>query len=605
MKTIHAMKTIPGICTILALGALLLTGCVNEEPPYKGAGNGTSASGTTGYLSGEALQLTVIADTQTDVRPDDTEDATQTPPAAAASTRAEINTDNYRVKIVNTDDQSPVFDGTYSELTRRLGESPMELPIGNYDLTVRSHADSELQAAAWNSPVYGTTRSFSIRKDETTALGEIVCTLQNIKVTLLCAADLAEQLADDTKATVSLGDASLEFTKAYWDGSQAAFFLPAGEENTLDFVLTGTFTDGGDVSFSRTITGVRAGQWRKIELVIAYADQGNVKFDIQVDSFVLDQTITINGTEGLWEPLYVEQPLVASPTLAWTGHDFGEPFQLTASMFDEEGLCSEPFEIVATVPGKVARFDIAISSTNEDFMLSLRELNIEKFDLCSISGTEASLLQGFGFPVGDQVKGQTAKTFYIGGQLPSMLYNFEGTHTFAFTVTDEEGQQASATLSLLVDKAHEEGVGNAPTIVMLTDNHNLAEPYVMNEIKDIEITIAAPNGGIRELLVTVEAPALEPLLQEIGLGALVTPGIDLCHPDETAAEVLGSVVGFPVGNDVLGKSSIPFKVGKDFVGILAGLESAESPCTFKFHLRVTDNAGASTEATLTLVQPAK
>lgn len=590
---------------ILALGALLLTGCVNEEPPYKGAGNGTSASGTTGYLSGEALQLTVIADTQTDVRPDDTEDATQTPPAATASTRAGINTDNYRVKIVNTDAQSPVFDGTYRELTDRLAESPMELPIGNYDLTVCSHADNELQAAAWNSPVYGSTRSFSIRKDETTALGEIVCTLQNIKVTLLCAADLAEQLADDTKATVSLGDASLEFTKAYWDGSQAAFFLPAGEENTLDFVLTGTFTDGGDVSFSRTITGVRAGQWRKIELVIAYADQGNAKFDIQVDSFVLDQTITINGTEGLWEPLYVEQPLVAGPTLAWTGHDFGEPFQLTASMFDEEGLCSEPFEIVATVPGKVARFDIAIASTNEDFMLSLRELNIEKFDLCSISGTEASLLQGFGFPIGDQVKGQTAKTFYIGGQLPSMLYNFEGTHTFAFTVTDEEGQQTSATLTLRVDKAHEEGVGNAPSIVMLTDSHNLAEPYVMNEIKDIEITISAPNGGIGELLVTVEAPALEPLLQEIGLGALVTPGIDLCHPDETAAEVLGSVVGFPVGNDVLGKSSIPFKVGKDFVGILAGLESAESPCTFKFHLRVTDNAGASTEATLTLVQPAK
>ena len=599
------MKTFTGICSILALGALLLTGCVNEEPPYRRDGNGTTPAGTTGYLSGEALQLTVIADTQTDLRPDDTEDATQTPPAATAATRAGINTDHYRVKIVNADDQSQAFDGTYKELTERLAESPMELPIGNYDLTVCSHADGELPTAAWNSPVYGTTRSFSIRKDETTALGEIVCTLQNIKVTLLCSADLAAQLADDTKATVSLGDASLEFTKEFWDGSQAAFFLPAGEENTLDFVLTGTFTDGGDVSFSRTITGVKAGQWRRIELVIAYASQGNVKFDIQVDSFVLDQTITINGTEGLWEPLYVEKPLVASPTLAWTGHDFGKPFQLTASMFDQEGLCSEPFEIVATVPGKVARFDIAIASTNSDFMLSLRELNIEQFDLCTISGTEATLLQGFGFPIGDQVKGQTARTFYIGGQLPSMLYAFEGTHTFAFTVTDEEGQQASATLTLLVDKAHEEGVGNAPTIVMLTDNHNLAEPYVMNEIKDIEITIAAPNGGIRELLVTVEAPALEPLLQEIGLGALVTPGIDLCHPDETAAEVLGTVVGFPVGNDVLGKSSIPFKVGKDFVGILAGLESAESPCTFQFHLRVTDNAGASTEATLTLVQPAK
>lgn len=600
------MKFFTGLCSALALSALLLTGCVNEEPPYKSTDNGSAEAGTTGYLSGETLSLRVIADSQTDVRPDDTEDATQTPPQANAATRADVATDNYHVTIVNTDDQSQVFDGTYKELTERLEESPMELRIGNYDLTVCSHTDGELPAAAWNSPVYGTTRSFSIRKDETTALGEVVCTLQNIKVTLLCSADLAEQLADDTKVVISLGDAALEFDKAHWDGNQAAFFLPAGEENTLDFVLTGTFTDGGEAGFTRTISGVKAGQWRKIELVIAYADQGNVKFDIQVDSFVLDQTITINGTEGLWEPLYVEKPLVGAPSLVWTGHDFGETFQLTASMFDEEGLCSEPFEIVATVPGKVARFDIAISSTNEDFMQSLRSLNIEKFDLCSISGTEATMLQGFGFPVGDQIKGLTSKTLNIGGQLPSMLYNFEGTHTFAFTVTDEEGQKASATLTLLVDKAHEEGgAGNAPSIVMLTDSHNLAEPYVMNEIKDIEITIAAPNGGIRELLVTVEAPALEPLLQQIGLGALVTPGIDLCHPDETAEDVLGNFVRFPVGDEVLNQNSVLFKVGQDFVEILAGLESAEEPNTYKFHLRVTDNAGASTEATLTLVQPAK
>ena len=150
-------------------------------------------------------------------------------------------------------------------------------------------------------------------------------------------------------------------------------------------------------------------------------------------------------------------------------------------------------------------------------MQSLRDLNIEKFDLCSISGTEATMLQGFGFPVGDQIKGLTSKTLNIGGQLPSMLYNFEGTHTFAFTVTDEEGQKASATLTLLVDKAHEEGgAGNAPSIVMLTDSHNLAEPYVMNEIKDIEITIAAHSEIARELFVTVESQALGTLLEQIG-----------------------------------------------------------------------------------------
>lgn len=599
------MKTFTGLFTALALGALVLTGCVNEEPPYKKHENGGSESAATGFLSG-SMSLRVIYDSETDLRPEDVGKSAQT---AAAATRTAPDTENYRVKIATADGSNTPFEGSYAELKARLAEAPMELPAGSYEMKVCSHRDEEIEAAAWNNPVYGTTYPFTITKGNTTPIEEIVCSLQNIKVTLLCSADLADQLSDETKATVSLAEAKIDFTKAQWDGQQAAFFMPAAAENELEFHLSGTFVSGGDVSFTKTISGVKAGQWRKIQLVIAHADEGDIKFDIQVDNFVLDETITINGTEGLWEPLYEEQPLVGTPTLSWTGHSFDEKFQLKASMFDEKHLCSEPFEIIATVPGKVASFEIAISSTNEQFALALRDMNIESFDLCTISGVEASVLEQFGFPVGDAVKGATSKSFYIGGELPWMLYTFEGTHSFAFRVTDEEGQQSAATLTIVVDKSNESGDSQAPTIVMVTDNHNLAEPYVMNEVKDIEITISAPNGGIKELFVTVESPALGTLLNAIGLSSLLSPGVDLCHPDATAAEVLGSVVGFPVGDEVLNQTSIPFKVGAEFVGILAGSaipsDVEGQPNTYKFHLRVTDNAGASTTATLTLVQPSK
>lgn len=454
------MKTFTGLFTTLSLGALLLAGCVNEEPPYKNAENGTTDSATTGFLSG-AMSLRVIYDTETDTQPDDTQDETQTPPSTQAATRAETETDGYLVRIVNTDDQSSHFDGTYAELQAELAAGPKELPVGNYTLTVSSHRTEEIQAAAWNTPVYGTTYAFSITKGATTPIEEIVCTLQNIKVTLLCSADLADQLTAETKATVSLGSASLEFSKEYWDGQQAAFFLPAAESNDLKFVLSGSFTDGGDVTFSKTISGVKAGQWRKIELVIVYADQGEIKFDISVDNFVLDDTITVNGTDGLWEEVF------------------------------EEG----------------------------------------------------------------------------GGEEP----------------------------------------GETPTIVMLTDNHDLSKPYVMNEIKNIEINISAPNGGIKELLVQVESPALAPLLSEVGLDGLVDPGVDLCHPDEASKEVLGSVVGFPVGDQVLDQTAILFTVGSSFVEILANLDPLEAgvPNSYTFHLRVTDNAGGTTSASLTLVQSTK
>ena len=183
-----------------------------------------------------------------------------------------------------------------------------------------------------------------LRKGATTPIEEIVCTLQNIKVTLLCSADLADQLTAETKATVSLGSASLEFSKEYWDGQQAAFFLPAAESNDLKFVLSGSFTDGGDVTFSKTISGVKAGQWRKIELVIVYADQGEIKFDISVDNFVLDDTITVNGTDGLWEEILDEEgggeePGEGELTVSMAGHDINEPYTLEAN---PDGTAGKP-----------------------------------------------------------------------------------------------------------------------------------------------------------------------------------------------------------------------------------------------------------------------
>ena len=55
------MKNMTGLLLTLTFGTLLLTGCVNEEPPYKKTDNGTSATGTTGYLNGE-VGLRVIGD---------------------------------------------------------------------------------------------------------------------------------------------------------------------------------------------------------------------------------------------------------------------------------------------------------------------------------------------------------------------------------------------------------------------------------------------------------------------------------------------------------------------------------------------------------------
>lgn len=439
-----------GLFLTLTFGALLLTGCVNEEPPYKKTDNGTSATGTTGYLNGKAMYLNVIADTETDSRPEDTEDETQNPPAeASATTRATVATDDYRVRIVRADGTDTPFEGSYAELKTSLEAAPMELPTGSYNLVVCSHREEEIPAAEWESPVYGTTYAFTITKGSTTTINEIVCTLQNIKVTLLCSADLAAQLTAETKATISLGAASMEFGKERWDGRQAAFFLPADGENNLDFLLTGSFTDGGEVKFSKTITGVKAGQWRKIELVIVYASQGEIKFDIKVNNFVLDDTVTINGTDGLWEEILGEGGEEGeAPTIVMQGWDIAQPYVLETV---------DPVRVDIAAPnGGIRSLLVRIESGPlQEILASESEALTGEFDLCEIQpGTpEGNLLsEGVGFQIGDEVKGQQSTYFEINSEILTALKSLGDPgekHYFHLRVIDNAGGETSATLTLV------------------------------------------------------------------------------------------------------------------------------------------------------------
>lgn len=444
------MKTMNGLFLTLTFGALLLTGCVNEKPPYKKTDNGTSATGTTGYLNGEAMYLNVIADTETDSRPEDTEDETQNPPAeASATTRATVATDDYRVRIVRADGTDTPFEGSYAELKTSLEAAPMELPTGSYNLVVCSHREEEIPAAEWESPVYGTTYPFSITKDATTTIDEILCTLQNVKVTLLCSADLADQLTAETKATISLGAASMEFGKERWDGRQAAFFLPADGENNLDFLLTGSFTDGGEVKFSKTISGVKAGQWRKIELVIVYASQGEIKFDIKVNNFVLDDTVTINGTDGLWEEILGEGGEEGeAPTIVMQGWDIAQPYVLETV---------DPVRVDIAAPnGGIRSLLVRIESGPlQEILVSVSEALTGEFDLCEIQpGTpEGDLLStGVGFQIGDEVKGQQSTYFEINSEILTALKSLGDPgekHYFHLRVIDNAGGETSATLTLV------------------------------------------------------------------------------------------------------------------------------------------------------------
>lgn len=562
---------------MLAVAAFVAAGCVNEEPPYKEEPKPTPGDAT-GFLSVSGLSMRVVYD-ETDVRPDDTSDQTQSPQAVSGTRAEQPDVDGFIVEILDADD-AQVLKKTYAELKQQLAE-PMELPVGAYRMEVRSKESTP--DVAWEHPVYGATSSFTISKAQTTQLEEVVCTLQNIKVTVDYSSELAGMLADTSKATISLGQTSQEFLKTE---TRAAYFKSLDIENTLVFNFDGVFA-GTDIpaQFSKQITGVKAGQWRKISVVINYADKGTLLFQVTVDNNIIqDNSFVVDGTDNLLEEL-LEDP--SAPALAWPGHDMSKPFTLTDAMFDDNGNCIEPFVFDLASPNGIESLRVNIASTSSQFMASMAAIQLpETFDLCALDASSPAgiILKGFGYPVGGELKGQQAKSFNIAGQIKA-LYEFDGTHTFSFDMTDAKGVSTAAALTLVVDKsAGQEG----PAIVWR--GYDIDQQYEVQKDMVIDIDVTA-TAGIKSFWVTIDSEALKDLLPVINM----PEKFDICDVPADLAAILHDEFGFPINEQVKNQTAVMFSITK-FVEILL-----EIPGEHNFVLDVTDNNNVLTHKTVKLI----
>ena len=562
---------------MLAVAAFVAAGCVNEEPPYKEEPKPTPGDAT-GFLSVSGLSMRVVYD-ETDVRPDDTSDQTQSPQAVSGTRAEQPDVDGFIVEILDADN-AQVFKKTYAELKQQLAE-PMELPVGAYRMEVRS--EESTPDVAWEHPVYGATSSFTISKAQTTQLEEVVCTLQNIKVTVDYSSELAGMLANTSKATISLGQTSQEFLKTE---TRAAYFKSLDIENTLDFNFDGVFADTDiPAQFSKQITGVKAGQWRKISVVINYADKGTLLFQVTVDNNIIqDNSFVVDGTDNLLEEL-LEDP--SAPALAWPGHDMSKPFTLTDAMFDDNGNCIEPFVFDLASPNGIESLRVNIGSTSSRFMASMAAIQLpETFDLCALDASSPAgiILKGFGYPVGGELKGQQAKSFNIAGQIKA-LYEFDGTHTFSFDMTDAKGVSTAAALTLVVDKSAGQ---TGPAIVWR--GYDIDKQYEVQKDMIIDIDVTA-TAGIKSFWVTIDSEELKDLLPVINM----PEKFDICDIPADLAAILHDEFGFPINEQVKNQTAVMFSITK-FVEILL-----EIPGEHNFVLDVTDNNNVLTHKTVKLI----
>lgn len=563
---------------ILAAGtlAMLATGCKDETPNYGQTGGGSSE--TVGYVDLNGLSPQVLLDAEINQTPAQT---------TAAQTRAVTEaTPDYLVRIYNSSDEC-VLDTTYGDMQSQFNDGPeqnlLALPVGTYRLEVHSQEPSSVPDVEWEAPTYGTTYDFAVLRSHTsdsplTIADEVVCKLSNIKVTVSISADLAELLGDDTKSTVTLGSAVAEFTKSE---SRAAYFRPQNSDgDTLEFKLTGT-KDGKPAELSKTITGVKAGQWRKIMLSIVYAETGDIKIVVTVDSFVQDSEITINSTESLWEPELDEG--TDRPTLTWPGHDLAQPVALDESMYDPSGTFNgtAPALTLSAADG-IQILLLGITSDNAAFRTEIIEAaGLTDVDLC---GTISRLHPFYGLQV---TAGATEATIDL-ESIMYLFFGYEGSHTLTFNMTDNKGRNAVATLQFNYGKGTAE---EDPSIVCR--QFDIDQPHTTQTGDEIDVDIKTASG-IQAFVVSIISETLnEEVLAAVGL----RPTFDLCNitdPEELAA-LTSDDIGFPVNDDVKGQTSMTFSVTK-FTGMLSAF-----PGTHQFKLAVTNAEGSTTTKTLQLI----
>ncbi len=575
------------LTSLLIAFMLLSVSCMNEDPSYIG-GEGEKPQPTeeSGYLTLSDMSMRIVLDDVTDNSDDDTGGETVRP---TSSSTPDIN--SFIVEIIDQNGQK-VVSTTYGEI---MSEGTLEIAVGSYTLNVISEDITGLPATMWEHPVYGGTQSFSILKAQTTTINEVVCTLKNIKVTLVCSKDLADQLTDDTASSVTLGQNSITFAKGE---ERAAYFTPIAELNTLEFELNGKFADTSTpVKFSKVISNVKAGEWRKITLVITYSDKGDIKIDLVVDSFIQDEEVVVNATQGIWEPIIELEPPFdpTAPTLEWVDSDLTQPFELLPSHFDEWGVCTYPFVFELSTPNIIKSFELTISSTNSDFMAAMGSIIPQSVDLCALtpSDSEYSILSGFGFPVGERLDGSTLTRFDIGGLIP-MLYNnpgYDGVHTFVFSVEDQKALKSISSLNLVVKREGDP----APEIVWA--DHDITQQYTVVDDMNIDISVAAVSG-IKSMIVTIDSEKLTPdELLTVGIPAKFDLAAIEGVGELTAKDVADNLIalGFPVNDDVKNQTYIEFSITK-FVPMLMLAAQGKSD----FIIEVTDNQGKTTTQTLQL-----
>ena len=409
---------------------------------------------------------------------------------------------------------------------------PIALEGGVYTISMSS---AEMEAAAWNAPVYTGAKEVIITRQQTTEVKDLVCKLANIKVTVAFSADLAEQVDPEyTKMTIALGESKLEYAFGKED---AGFFAPIATENTLELTFSCRYKgEAKDITMTNEIKGVKAAQWRKIEVVVQHAADGTTNVGIVCDTWTYDEEVTFDTSLALFEEVIPDDTDV--PVIVWEGHDLAETFELTDDMFDAEGNFKSSINLDVVAKAPIKNFVVKAASDNADFVKAYSEIMSLEEDLCAPK-TSAAILKMMGYPT--DVKGATTARIKFAAQT-DLLKSYEGTHSYEIIVTDENGAEGRATLTIKY------GQNVAPQIIWV--GYDIDKRQTIKADDTCMIRVVAPLA-IQDFEIEIVSNTLTPdQLEGVGLAAKFS----LVNSTELFTSL--SDLGFPVGDAVSNQTLI-------------------------------------------------
>lgn len=366
-------------------------------------------------------------------------------------TKASAASGDYTVSILDSEGVE-LTRMNYSDIIEN--DNKLTLPAGSYTL-VASSSDKEVPNAAFETPVYGTSKDFSITAGQVTEIGELTCTLLQCKVTVAYSDEFLDSVTGPGKATVTLkAGYPLEY-KLNADGTyeqNAGYF--AVEGTTLEVVFDGSI-DGKNKKMTRAFTGIAAKQWRQIKFIQKKNEQGNATFDIEINDLISDETLN-NELLADEEPVIGEDPEAPKGDggiKLYPDYEGGcdpEITDLSNLLIVPESERQMAIKLKAEVPNGIMKFNVAISTDNDKFASAVAVADATNLDLINPSATNEVIFTVVPFPHGTQLLGQTEVAFDLSNAQEAIL-NYKGRHTFTMNIVDKTGCRNSIVVVMVVE----------------------------------------------------------------------------------------------------------------------------------------------------------